>query len=383
MTPGINGGNPRRTSLAGSANRREKSVSHFRRASIGTSNDICIPGKKLESLPKRIIKKPLDDPNLFDSSKRKKISAIRSKSLPNSPVGNGSTIHKVSEDKMKPKSSPRLKSQLSDAGRVLQHDGSSPSGRVHVKKVPLNANEKSFSKRPVTSNTKSRVEKLLPAALSERLSRGSLSRRASLSGAIRLTARKNMNLKVVVPQKNRNEVVESAKTEQLDTLKEKTLYVIKLETENVMLDSDKNENCTIEVSPPVRDESEYTLTEANHDSHSAYNEDNNGPWQLKFRQGSVLGENQNSISEGHGSFTRQVDAELDGEANDKEHGEGKDVLRQQEVVGKGLFNKVIEETANKLVETQKSKVKALVGAFETVISISLQDAKASTNTVSE
>ncbi|XP_039011244.1 uncharacterized protein LOC120140329 [Hibiscus syriacus] len=192
-----------------------------------------------------------------------------------------------------------------------------------------------------------------------------------------------MNLKVVVPQKNRNEVVESAKTEQLDTLKEKTLYVIKLETENVMLDSDKNENCTIEVSPPVRDESEYTLTEANHDSHSAYNEDNNGPWQLKFRQGSVLGENQNSISEGHGSFTRQVDAELDGEANDKEHGEGKDVLRQQEVVGKGLFNKVIEETANKLVETQKSKVKALVGAFETVISISLQDAKASTNTVSE
>lgn len=34
-----------------------------------------------------------------------------------------------------------------------------------------------------------------------------------------------------------------------------------------------------------------------------------------------------------------------------------------------LFNHVIEETASKLAETRKSKVKALVGAFETVISL--------------
>ncbi|KAL5544561.1 hypothetical protein UlMin_008345 [Ulmus minor] len=53
------------------------------------------------------------------------------------------------------------------------------------------------------------------------------------------------------------------------------------------------------------------------------------------------------------------------------------VLRHQKVEGKkevqSLFNNVIEETASKLVETRKSKVKALVGAFETVIS--LQDNK--------
>ncbi|KAJ4788182.1 Plant calmodulin-binding protein-like protein [Rhynchospora pubera] len=36
---------------------------------------------------------------------------------------------------------------------------------------------------------------------------------------------------------------------------------------------------------------------------------------------------------------------------------------------RSLFNHVIEETASKLVETRKSKVKALVGAFETVISL--------------
>jgi hypothetical protein len=35
----------------------------------------------------------------------------------------------------------------------------------------------------------------------------------------------------------------------------------------------------------------------------------------------------------------------------------------------GLYNNVIEETASKLTELRKSKVKALVGAFETVISL--------------
>ncbi|KAG8366937.1 hypothetical protein BUALT_Bualt16G0020100 [Buddleja alternifolia] len=56
------------------------------------------------------------------------------------------------------------------------------------------------------------------------------------------------------------------------------------------------------------------------------------------------------------------------------------ILKRQNVQGKkdaqGLFNNVIEETASKLVESRKSKVKALVGAFETVIS--LQECKPST-----
>ncbi|PHU26343.1 hypothetical protein BC332_04675 [Capsicum chinense] len=52
---------------------------------------------------------------------------------------------------------------------------------------------------------------------------------------------------------------------------------------------------------------------------------------------------------------------------------GKIILRHQDVQEKkdvqGLLNNVIEETTSKLVETGKSKVKALVGAFETVISL--------------
>ncbi|CAK8563220.1 unnamed protein product [Lathyrus sativus] len=54
-------------------------------------------------------------------------------------------------------------------------------------------------------------------------------------------------------------------------------------------------------------------------------------------------------------------------------GSEKVVLRHQNVEGRkqntGLYNNVIEETASKLAGLRKSKVKALVGAFETVISL--------------
>ncbi|GMJ04112.1 hypothetical protein like AT5G39380 [Hibiscus trionum] len=555
MTPDvtrINRGNLRRNSLAGPANSRERPISLYRRASIGTYHDFCKPGMKHDEseekarlpFPKRIIKKSLEKQNLFeisDSPQRKKASAVVSKSSPTSetriprmsevtklrtstespggdkPIENklllikqkasvvnlkakpspssrsysfdtsdiinlevpmNSSDGKISrENKKKPmrklKSSPELKSDLSDAGKVMRHNGTLPSRRVQVssKKVPSKANEESFRKQPSTSlKPKSQARKPLPAAPFEVLRvrrqsgtsdmktgkttatskvalevvspshRASLSRRASLSGAISLSAKKNRNLKVVLPRKNHNEVG-NAKTEQLfdehvesngDILEEKTLYVIKLETENVVLESDKNENCAAEMSPPALDESEYNVTKAKYDSDSAFNEDktvnmeeadiseienggipikygtvftddnhcqpvklsfrrgtvvdiqsdNDCPRQLEFRQGSVLGENENSTTEGHITFTRR---EVDGDTNDNEPGEGTVVLRHQDVVekqdGKGLFNIIIEETANKLVEARRSKVKALVGAFETVIS--LQETKPSSNTVSE
>ncbi|KAF8408169.1 hypothetical protein HHK36_007311 [Tetracentron sinense] len=98
--------------------------------------------------------------------------------------------------------------------------------------------------------------------------------------------------------------------------------------------------------------------------------ENNGPRRLRFRQGRVLGENQNGKGgTGRRSFRRRREV-VDGDSNDTSE---KVVLRHQDVHGKkdaqGLFNNVIEETASKLVETRKSKVKALVGAFETVISL--------------
>ncbi|PKA50691.1 hypothetical protein AXF42_Ash021220 [Apostasia shenzhenica] len=106
------------------------------------------------------------------------------------------------------------------------------------------------------------------------------------------------------------------------------------------------------------------------------------PRKLRFRRGRVLGENPN------GEFPKRIFRRRrdSGESNDpnsaasltvmsKQHNsEAQGVmLKHQDARGKkdlqALFNHVIEETASKLVETRKSKVKALVGAFETVISL--------------
>ncbi|KAJ4973135.1 hypothetical protein NE237_006309 [Protea cynaroides] len=90
-----------------------------------------------------------------------------------------------------------------------------------------------------------------------------------------------------------------------------------------------------------------------------------GPRRLRFRQGRVLGEN-----DGRKSFRRRRGVTEGGSTDGTKPESEKVVLRHQDVQEKkdeGLFNNVIEETASKLVKTRKSKVKALVGAFETVI----------------
>ncbi|KAK6155038.1 hypothetical protein DH2020_009286 [Rehmannia glutinosa] len=107
---------------------------------------------------------------------------------------------------------------------------------------------------------------------------------------------------------------------------------------------------------------------------------NNSPRRLRFRKARVLG-----AEEGKGDLRRRIfkKAAFNGNATGSEVSSEKVVLKHQDVQDKkdaqGLFNNVIEETASKLVESRKSKVKALVGAFETVIS--LQESKPSLQAV--
>ncbi|KAI8534056.1 hypothetical protein RHMOL_Rhmol10G0059200 [Rhododendron molle] len=110
--------------------------------------------------------------------------------------------------------------------------------------------------------------------------------------------------------------------------------------------------------------------------------ENSGPRRLRFRRGRVIGENQDTNTNFRRRKFKERGADLQTKGTNGDS--GKVVLRHQDVEEKkdalGLFNNVIEETASKLVESRKSKVQALVGAFETVIS--LQESKPSTQTVS-
>ncbi|KAI3776993.1 hypothetical protein L1987_46786 [Smallanthus sonchifolius] len=101
----------------------------------------------------------------------------------------------------------------------------------------------------------------------------------------------------------------------------------------------------------------------------------NGPRKLKFTKVKVIEGNEDKQGVSRRSFEKKYVEEK----QDSINGPESVVLKHQGEQGKkdaqGLLNNVIEETASKLVETRKSKVKALVSAFETVIS--LQDGKPS------
>lgn len=122
------------------------------------------------------------------------------------------------------------------------------------------------------------------------------------------------------------------------------------------------------------------------------------PYKLKFKRGKIVELPPDSIGPRRLKFRRKSTNEASNREsqparriyrrNSTSNAVPTDVespgvkLRHQDAQEKkdaqGLFNNVIEETASKLVESRKSKVKALVGAFETVIS--LQDGKPTSST---
>ncbi|GAU49009.1 hypothetical protein TSUD_284960 [Trifolium subterraneum] len=265
--------------------------------------------------------------------------------------------------------------------------------------------------------------------------------RASLKRVSSLNSRKHKGLKIVSHLRNQKTAKEDELEEHNNNnneVEEKTLYVIKTESENKTLQSDQtasydDESYLPQLSTPMSsstsvtqslsdedEESEYTTSEFEVDSLSGncegecmeneealkvekknklrkvkkVEEDKDCEMiKLKFRRGKVVDNQIEKNTTRRLTFRRAKTLaekasgkrdEACSESNDADNGQEKVVLRHQDVEDKkdaqGLFNNVIEETASKLVEARKSKVKALVGAFETVIS--LQDKKPSASIVS-
>ncbi|KAJ1401575.1 Calmodulin-binding domain, plant [Sesbania bispinosa] len=255
--------------------------------------------------------------------------------------------------------------------------------------------------------------------------RASFSSKPSHKRIASINARVHKSLKIVSHLKNETKPRKSEPEENSNETQEKTLYVIKMEkvgSENQTLQSDQNASQDIELSlsqslsspkfssssisqsssQEDQEESDYATSEFEGDSYSGNHEieymENVETWDVeengkpqkdgiecgedkdcqnlreklvetqfeknslrhKFWRGNVLEENATNVKAG---------ADKVGVITGPE----KVVLRHQDMHGKKdgqvLFNDVIEETASKLVVTQKGKVKALVGAFETIISL--------------
>ncbi|KAK7340601.1 hypothetical protein VNO77_21308 [Canavalia gladiata] len=245
----------------------------------------------------------------------------------------------------------------------------------------------SVTKQTVSSMMKKRESSCKVASLS----------RASLSS--KSSCKKNVSLSKNQPKANKAEPEEHNNEPE-----EKTLYVIKMETANQTLQSDQNESQDSELSlsnsPPSpkfssslsfksssqgQEKSEYATSQFEEDSSSGNSDiehmenvetlevEENGkssPRELKLQRDEVLGDNA-------------IDVKADAENVGAITGPEKVVLRHQDVQVKKdeqvLYNNVIKETASKLIETQKGKVKALVSAFETIIS--LQEKRISANII--
>ncbi|KAK9097843.1 hypothetical protein Syun_024888 [Stephania yunnanensis] len=118
-------------------------------------------------------------------------------------------------------------------------------------------------------------------------------------------------------------------------------------------ENETNENLVIEAAKEAKTDEDASKLSFKKGKELEKEEEGNGNQRLKFKE-------------------RAMGAEGDVDVGEAKAEQENVVLKRQDVQGKKeaqAYNDVIEETASKLVEKRKSKVKALVGAFETVISL--------------
>ncbi|KAL9281714.1 putative Calmodulin-binding domain, plant [Arabidopsis thaliana] len=352
----------------------------------------------------------------------KKKTTLSSKLKPSPDLGSRSSEN---VDALKPKVLKKSYSALTTSKPKVNHEKVVASPVLKPKMGKRNDGKDEdgkVKKGTVSSRVASKKVPVTP--------RASLSPRLSVRLAGSSSLRKSQSLKAASSSSRQNQkpgpvnrIDESNK--QLDDypVEEKTLHVVEMETtNNVVSENDQNQQGFVEPflpplpptqSTPKDDEctvsetEEYEYTSGSNEAESEEEEIglSNGEKKpraarkegdsadeaarklcfrrgtivdpdivgekarkLKFRRGRGLGEDKAQDAQVRRSFKKREDIR---EEEVNEDGE-KVVLRHQDVLEKdaqGLFNNVIEETASKLVEARKSKVKALVGAFETVISL--------------
>lgn len=311
--------------------------------------------KRETSLPNRNFEVPIEHGSLSDgemSTTEKKTGSLTKKH---------STVHlKSVKDKMK---SP---SDSTDGiyGRLRRNSDVTPVKRATEMKTSAQK-----AKAPLSSNS-------FP--------------KNSLSKTISTPSRKARNLAPLPNQQNEIHRT-NAKTSINEQVSGKTLHVIKTRsnakapplsthikdadraTHKFVLD--KNKLVKTGKAPSLTQNANKTLRK----SRMIVSDDKyRSPVKLKFKSGKVVDIQSDNNTPRRLKFKRaRINTTNVGISSVKV------VLKHRDVQGRkdaqGLLNNVIEETASKLVESRKSKVKALVGAFETVIS--LQDGKPSSHTV--
>ncbi|XP_004491874.1 uncharacterized protein [Cicer arietinum] len=360
-----------------SRNNEKKIVPNYLRASTGSCHDVCKYGrknsmeeKKISSIPNRAERKQLyiSSQKSIGEKRRQEISScskMDAKSKPISKRVEASTISSSKKEKPLLKStSERVETRLISTSQITKtlSKANSKKTRTSLKLSSFEDKEMNLFEKHVTSkNTDScKVASPLKASLS---SKSSCKR------------------------------VEPEAEEDYNEVEEKTLYIITIESEDhtfqsQSLSSSKFSSSSISQSSSQedREEYEYEIREFEEDSCVQNNEkeykenldleveENMKPHKdvnVDFGDKDCKNLKENLI-ETQIEKTSPVRFKGDDDENVAINDHEKVVLRHQDVNGKEdgkeCLNDVIEDTS-KLVETQKVNVKALVGAFETLISL--------------
>ncbi|MED6182258.1 hypothetical protein PIB30_026911 [Stylosanthes scabra] len=362
----------------------QKSVPHYLRASTGSCRDCCKFRRNEETETKK-------RPSIPKISERKSLNRS-SNEVP--MIRNRTPLAKVNSREI---SMAKTHSKL--ASKMIGTSSRKPSSKdielsdKHV--ISVNANAEAMDVGGGGSRSSEiKIEKKEPLE-------------ASLNRVLSFNARKHNSLKIVSHVKNQTKP-RKENAEEHNEVEEKTLYILEVENESQIESPDTESSLS---NSPLRQssfeeagvESEKVTNEFEEDTSSASNgiesmangnnnntleaeekvmvkkdetacskekegqvlrkvkifsrkmveetktEKRNSPRKLKLKRGSLFWNNNPKDESTQGVALRH---HLKNKKNDEE----------------ALQNNVIEETANKLVEIQRSKVKALVGAFETIIS---------------
>ncbi|PHT28679.1 hypothetical protein CQW23_31735 [Capsicum baccatum] len=198
-----------------------------------------------------------------------------------------------------------------------------------------------------------------------------------------LRVRSNKSLKLMAPLKDQNKMRRDGTNKlNLEVVPEKTLRTPKVK-------ASPKSSSHLQSSPLSNEEDKKEIVKSTENALGWSNDNNSFAVKLKFRRGKIVDLQQETSSprrltfrwgrhegESQDNNIRKRIFKKKGFDGDKSNTipiSGKIVLRHQDVPERknvqGLLNNMIEETASKLVETGMSKVKALVGDFETVISL--------------
>ncbi|XP_009790353.1 uncharacterized protein [Nicotiana sylvestris] len=197
------------------------------------------------------------------------------------------------------------------------------------------------------------------------------------------------------PLKNQNKIQKDG-TNKFNAVKvsKKTMHVINLETEKNLLEPEQDGNIMLSLQLPSisfpeslskphspllsNDEEKEEEIDCVEDEHTSCEALTTADIETVGKsQKKILSKGKAGVSEYNDTSVVKLKFKrgkvIDGNESCTNPKSGKVVLRHQDLQEKKdaqvLLNDVIEETASKLVESKKSKVKALVGAFETVISL--------------